>query len=216
MKLGPLIRRLLPAGLETMAAKAYRAVFVDLDKVALQLAKALPGDANVLDIGGGDGELLNRLLAMRTDVRVTMVDIAPSVGRFLLPQYRERVRLLPGTTIQAHLLTLHGQNRKYDAAIVVDVMHHIPGGQRESFLGEVHEALAPGGVLLIKDVEPGHLRATLGYLCDRYISGDRGVALISITELSDLVARIAPGRGVSEVGLLQEDRPNYLIRIGAA
>lgn len=216
MKLGPLIRRLLPAGLETMAAKAYRSVFVDLDKVALHLANTLPSDANVLDIGGGDGELLNRLLAMRADVRVTMVDIAPSVGRFLLPQYRERVCLLPGTTIQAHLLTLNEQSRKYDAAIVVDVMHHIPGGQRESFLGEVHAALVPGGLLLIKDVEPGHPRATLGYLCDRYISGDRGVALISIKELCDLAARVAPGRGVSEVGLLQEDRPNYLIRIGAA
>lgn len=215
MKIGPLIRRLLPAAVETMAARAYRSIFVDLEKVASHLADALPSNANVLDIGGGDGELLNRLLARRIDVRVTMVDIAPSVGRFLLPQYRQRVRLLPRTTIQAHLLTLREQSRKYDAAIVVDVMHHIPGGQRESFLGAVHEALSPGGVLLIKDVEPGHPRATLGYLCDRYISGDRGVALISIKELGDVVARVAPGLGVSELGLVQKDRPNYLVRVGA-
>jgi 2-polyprenyl-3-methyl-5-hydroxy-6-metoxy-1,4-benzoquinol methylase len=215
MKLGPLIRRFLPANVETMAAKAYRSVFVDLDKVASHLAKALPSGANVLDIGGGDGELLNRLFAMRADVSVTMVDIAPSVGRFLLPRYRGQVRLLPGTTIQAHLQTLPGQGRKYDAAIIVDVMHHIPGEQREAFLCAVHEALSPGGVLLIKDVEPGHPRAILGYLCDRYISGDRGVALISIRELCDLAARVAPGCGVNEVGLLLEDRPNYLITIGA-
>jgi 2-polyprenyl-3-methyl-5-hydroxy-6-metoxy-1,4-benzoquinol methylase len=215
MKLGTLIRQFLPSDLEAIAAKVYRSVFVDLDKVASHLTHALPSAANVLDIGGGDGELLNRLFAMRMDIRVTMVDIAPSVGRFLLPRYRERVRLLPGTTISDHLLTLNEQSRKYDAALVVDVMHHVPGGQRESFLGAVQAALSPGGVLLIKDVEPGHFRATLGYLCDRYISGDRGVALISIKELCELAARVAPGREVSEAGLLQEDCPNYLITIGA-
>src|SRR5687768_9608190 len=138
MKPGPLIRRMLPAGLETLAAKAYRSIFVDLDKVAQHLAGALPANADVLDIGGGDGELLNRLFALRSDVRVTMVDIAPSVGRFLLPRFHERVRLLPGTTIQAHLQALGAA--MYDAAMVVDVMHHIPQAQREAFLGAVHAA----------------------------------------------------------------------------
>lgn len=213
MKPGPLIRTLLPQSLEVRAAAAYRSVFIDLDKVAVRIAEALPPDANVLDIGGGDGELLNRLFAIRADLRVTMVDVANSVGRFVKPQYRSRVRLMPGTTIESHLGTL---DHRYDAAIVVDVMHHIALDQRKAFLQSVNDALLPGGILLIKDVEPGYFRATLGYLCDRYISGDRGVVLVPAAEIATLLASLTPGAVAEEVGLFEDDRPNYLVKVRRA
>ena len=216
MKLGPLIRRFLPQAVEVGLAKAYRSVFVDLDKVARHLSLALPKNANVLDIGGGDGDLLNRLFALRPDIRVTMVDIAASVGRFVQQRYGDRVRLEPGTTIQDHVLALATPEDKYDAAIIIDVMHHIPMAQREAFLRAVHNALVTGGTLLVKDVEPGYFRAKLGCLCDRYISGDRGVTLVPADEVSALVSRIAPGCVALETGLFSEDRPNYLVKVGSA
>lgn len=210
MKIGPLLRACMPPSLERTAASAYRAVFVNLDRVAAKLAEALPADADVLDIGGGDGELLNRLFALRPDVRVTMVDVAASVGRFLRPEYRERVTLIPSTTIQSHLGSLR---RKYDAAIVVDVIHHVALEQRTDFVHAVSQALRPDGILLVKDVEPGHFRATLGFLCDKYISGDRGVVLISSAQVVALADRLLPGSDPVEVGLFDADRPNYLVRI---
>lgn len=209
MSIGPAIRSLMPPALERAAANAYRAVFVDLDLVAARLAEALPTGASTLDIGGGDGELLNRLFALREDVRVTMVDVASSVGRFVEPQFRDRTRFIPSTTIESHLASLP---EKYDAAIVVDVMHHVPPGEREEFLRAVGGALKPGSPLLVKDVEPGHFRAALGLFCDRYISGDRGVALVSSAEMIALAERLL-GSKASEAGLLAVDRPNYLINM---
>lgn len=210
MKIGPLLRAWMPPSLERTAANAYRAIFVDLDRVAAKLAEVLPREANVLDIGGGDGELLNRLFALRPDVRVTMVDVAVSVGRFLDPDSQTRTTLIPATTIQAHLGSLQ---HKYDAAIVVDVMHHVALDQREDFVCAVSQALRPDALLLVKDVEPGHFRATLGFLCDKYISGDRGVVLISSAQVVAIADRLLPGSAPIEVGLFDIDRPNYLVRI---
>ena len=75
--------------------------------------------------------------------------------------------------------------------------------------------LQPGGAAFIKDVEPGHPRATLGWWCDRYVSGDRGVSLVSMAALRALVDQALEVAGVEEIGLLAIDRPNYLVRIAS-
>lgn len=214
MKVGPAVRRFMPAAIERKAAAAYRRIFVDLRKVAGLVAGALPADARLLDIGGGDGELLNHLLAVRPDVRVTMVDIAGSVGKFVEAGYRCRVRLLPGTSIEAHL----GQiNAPYDAALISDVMHHLPGEYRAQFLRSVRGALRQNGSILVKDIEPGHPIAWLSLVCDKYVSGDRGVVLLSRAELAALAgAELAPLALSAEIGLHRVDAPNYLVRLDLA
>lgn len=209
MRIGPLVRALMPLKFERAAASLYRAAFVDMGAVAATIAQLLPPAARVLDIGGGDGELLNRLLTLRSDVHVTMVDVAPSVGRFVKPEFRAKVALVPQTTVQSHAAALA---QKYDAAIVVDVVHHVTPGERHSFLACVAGTLRPGAPLLVKDVEPGHFRATLGYWCDKYLSGDMGVELIPATELINLLDRISPGQRPVEAGLFSVDSPNYLVR----
>ncbi|MEO8365363.1 MAG: class I SAM-dependent methyltransferase [Pseudoxanthomonas sp.] len=210
MKIGPAVRKLLPASAERKASRLYRSVFVDLGKVAALLSRMLPKDAFVLDIGGGDGDLLNLVLEARPDVRVAMVDIAGSVGKFLEPRYSERVELHPGVAIEDHILTFAG---RYDAAVVSDVMHHIPGPHRASFLLNVANALRPGARMLIKDVQPGHPVATLGLFCDRYLSGDKNVALISAEQLCEMTHASLPRHTSSELGLLAVDRPNYLVQL---
>lgn len=213
MKIGPAVRRLLPPGLERKAAAAYRRVFVDLRKVAEALAGELPADAHLLDIGGGDGELLNHLLDLRPDVRVTMVDIAKSVGKFVQPAHSERVRRLPDTPIESHLASV---TQRYDAALVSDVMHHLPAGYRVDFLRAVGAAVREGGKLLVKDVEPGHFVAWLSLMADMYVSGDKGVTLVSRQELYGLADTALSPRSMTEVGLFGKDRPNYLVRVELA
>lgn len=212
MALGPRVRRLLPARLEKVAADAYRGFFVDLDKVAACLAKHVPQDALLLDIGGGDGDLLNRLLAMRTDLSVDMVDIAGRVGTLLDARYESRVRRFPSTTLAQHASTHPGL---YQAALISDVMHHIPPEQRTEFLRAAARSLKPAGIAFIKDVEPGHPLATLGWLCDRYLSGDKGVSLVSIDSLRGLVDMSLKTEGFEELGLIQIDRPNYIIKLSS-
>lgn len=214
MKIGPALRRLMPSGFERRAAAVYRRVFVDLRKVAAALAGALPADAHLLDVGGGDGELLNHLLALRPDLRVTMVDVAGSVGKFVEPAYDDRLCRLPGTTIESHVGQL---DAPYDAALVSDVMHHLPGGYRPQFLRSIRDALAPGGSIFVKDIEPGHPIAWLSLVCDKYVSGDRGVVLVSPVELVALAeAELAPLAAAAEIGLHRVDAPNYLVRLDLA
>jgi 2-polyprenyl-3-methyl-5-hydroxy-6-metoxy-1,4-benzoquinol methylase len=210
MKAGPFVRALLPASAEKKASRLYRSVFVDLKKVAAAISNALPPDALVLDIGGGDGDLLNYIMAARPDVRVAMVDIAASVGKFLEPAYDARVELHPGTAIENHVLASAG---RYHAAVISDVMHHIPTQHRAGFLSNVAKALRPGAQILIKDVQPGHPIARLGFFCDKYLSGDRGVALISVEQLCELSRRSLARHTAKEIGLLEVDRPNYLVQL---
>lgn len=210
MKVGPAVRKLLPASIERKASRLYRSVFVDLAKVAAVLSPTLPANAFVLDIGGGDGDLLNHVLEMRPDVRVAMVDIADSVGKFLNPRYNGRVELYPGTAIEDHVLASAG---RYDAALISDVMHHIPEGRRAGFLRSVAKALRPEAQMLVKDVQPGHPIAQLGLFCDKYLSGDRGVALISAEQLCELSHAALAQHTAREIGLLKVDRPNYLVQL---
>ncbi len=210
MKIGPALRMLMSPPLERKAAGWYRSVFVDLGKVAAQLARQLPQQARVLDIGGGDGELLNGLLALRPDVSLVMVDVAESVGKFLEPRYRDRVELKPQTFIAEHVAVT---TQRYDAALVSDVLHHIPVAQRHAFLASVREAVNSNGTIFIKDLEPGHFISALSLYCDRYISGDRGVSLISMSGVRALASETFPAHVTTEIGLYDQDRPNYLLKL---
>ncbi len=210
MKIGPAFRRLLPARLERKAAGLYRSIFVDLRCVARLLAPQFPHGAKILDVGGGDGELLNHLFRGRPDLHVTMVDVSATVGKFVEPQYRTQIRLLPRTFIEDHLIEAAGQ---YDAAVISDVLHHIPLTLRPEFLANVRKALRPHGRLLIKDIEPGHFISHLSLFSDKNISGDKGVILIARSELASLARRTLPAHTFSETCLLSENRPNYLVTL---
>lgn len=208
MRIGPLIRSLLPGWVERTASRAYRRVFVNLDKVARVLGENLPPHACVLDVGGGDGDLLNRLLLLRPDLRIDMVDIAPRVGGHLHANHRDRVRFFPGRRLESHA---HPDGGTYDAIMIADVMHHIPATERADFLASLRNGLGRRAVILIKDVEPGHPIAWLGLYCDRYLSGDRDTQLIASRHLQSMMQAVWPDHLVREQGLLGLNRPNYLI-----
>jgi 2-polyprenyl-3-methyl-5-hydroxy-6-metoxy-1,4-benzoquinol methylase len=60
----------------------------------------------------------------------------------------------------------------FAGAYVLDVMHHIPSRDQRSVLARLHELLAPGGVLLMKDIttEPRH-ELVFTELMDRVMVG---------------------------------------------
>ena len=210
MPLGPSIRKLIGPSLAPPIGRAYRNLFVNLDKVARALTGVLPPGAHVLDIGGGDGEPLNHLLELRDDLRVTTIDPGPQVGQWIAPRFAERVTCLPGTGIEEYL----AQGRTDpDAVVIADVMHHIPVASRPAFFASLKTLWDrnPDLRIIVKDVEPGSPRALLGLWSDRYITGDRGVSLVSRRQIVALMeAAIGPLRH-EETPLHQWDSPNYAI-----
>lgn len=207
MPIGPAIRRSVGPKLERQLSAIYRRVFVDLGAVANVLAEYCPRDARLLDVGGGDGELLNKLLVLRPDLTLDMVDIATTIGKFIEPSLEQRIRRFPATPVEA-LPDLPGG---YGAALISDVMHHLSPDYRRDFLSAVRAKLTPSAPLFVKDIEPGHPIASLSLFCDRHISGDKSVSLVSMAELTELGSHLS-ACSCEEIGLLAANRPNYIMR----
>jgi hypothetical protein len=208
--LGAAIRRAIGPRHARRLGRWYRAIFVDLAKEAAALAAVIPPGAHLLDVGGGDGEPLNHLLAARPDLRVTTLDPGPVVGQWIEAAYASRVVRLPYTTLQQYLSAGRADP---DAVLIADVMHHIPDAARATFLASVRVLLdrVPGLRVIVKDVEPGSWRALLGYWSDLYITGDRGVSPISRDHLMHLLqTELGPLRR-EDTGLFAADGPNYAI-----
>jgi hypothetical protein len=206
--LGPAIRGVLGARWARRAGRWYRAIYVDLAKEAAALASAMPRDAHLLDIGGGDGEPLNHLLNLRPDLRVTTLDPGPVVGQWIEARFDGQVTRLPGTSLAEYLA---GSRVNPDAILIADVLHHIPEIARADFLGSVRTLLdrVPTLRIIVKDVEPGYWRALLGCWSDRYITGDVDVKPISRKDLVYLFHRELGPLRCEDTNLFEVDRPNY-------
>lgn len=210
MTLGRLVRNVLGERRARSAGRLYRALFVDMAKASELIAAEIPPGAHVLDVGGGDGEPLNHLLALRSDIRVTTIDVATGVGRWIDAMHAARVERLDATSLASYLAS--GRPLP-DVLLLSDVMHHVPGGERDAFLAAVRDLLrrVPRLRIIVKDVEPGHWRATLGLWSDRYVTGDRGVLPIGRRELVGAMTRVEAGLRWRETGLFAHDPPNYAL-----
>jgi SAM-dependent methyltransferase len=211
MTIGQLARRVLGRHFGTVG-RLYRSLFVDLGAVARTTSPYVPASGVVLDVGGGDGELLNELLALRPDVTARLIDPSPRVGALLRDEFRARVELYPGTDMRS------APDRAWEDADVIlisDVLHHVPPALRGQFMADLKtrvETEARRARIIIKDVEPGHLRATLGRLADRYVSGDPTVSLVGRAGVCALVHEAFGDRvATDESRLFGEDSPNYAL-----
>ena len=210
MALGTLIRRLMGASMARRAGIWYRAIYVDLTKVASVIAAVIPRGAHLLDIGGGDGQPLNHLLALRPDLTVTTLDPGPVVGQWIEARFDHQVTRLPSTTL-ADYLASGGPDP--DAVLIADVMHHIPEIARADFLGSLRPLLnrVPQLRIIVKDVEPGSWRASLGFWSDRYVTGDANVSPLSRNRLVRLFEDELGPLHQTDTVLIQTDRPNYAV-----
>lgn len=207
MTIGTAARRAL-GPLFPVAGRAYRRVFVDVRKVAAAVP-ALPHGAVLLDVGGGDGEILNHLLDRQPGLRVVAVDLAADIGQALRPDIRGRVDLRPATSVRDYL---DAGGEPADAVLMSDVFHHVPSVGRSQLVRDVLAAFRGNPPLLIvKDIVPAGMRSGLAFWSDRNISGDKGVEAISPAALTDLICAVRPDLVVTPTGLIDVDAPNYCL-----
>jgi cyclopropane fatty-acyl-phospholipid synthase-like methyltransferase len=207
MSIGQLARRVLGRWFPLLGAH-YRALFVDLEKVVDSLP-ALSPQPEILDIGGGDGAVLNLVLGRYPRAHATMIDLSLRMGSSLHPDRAQRVRLLPGVSMRDYSRVAHPPA---DIVIVSDVLHHVPVGERRQFFADLRDLLGGHKTLIfVKDVEPGSWRATAGYLADRYISGDKQVELISQATVRSLLVEAFPNAALRATELAERDPPNYAL-----
>ena len=207
MSPGPLLRRLLGDRWFPILGRLYRRVFVDLRKVVEGFPE-VPEGGHILDVGAGDGELMNLLLPLNPGATATLIDVAPQVGGWLRADLRDRVEALPETSVAAYAK----RKRPVDLVILSDVVHHVPLPERPGLLADLRELLGGRAAkLVVKEVEPGSWRAQIYYLADRFITGDRNVHFIRRDEVRQLVQSALPDAACQETDLYRRNPPNYCL-----
>jgi predicted TPR repeat methyltransferase len=160
----------------------YRGIFVDLDAFVASTRASVTAPERILEIGCGDGLVTERLAQAFPGSILTGIDVCSQPGR-LYRGDRTRVRFL--RTSAAELNATDGA--RYQLVVVADVLHHVPHPQWASFLSSAAKSIADGGAMVLKDWMRERTPAYLmGYLSDRFVTGDR-IRYPSDEELRSLV-----------------------------
>ncbi|QZP38039.1 class I SAM-dependent methyltransferase [Halobaculum magnesiiphilum] len=148
----------------------------------------------VVDLGGGTGRASRTLRDLRVDA--TVFDYSAGMLR------RAREDGFQG--VRADAATLPVRDASLDAVVVADALHHFP--DPESAIREVERALAPGGVLVIREFDPstrrGRALATLESVAgmdSRFFEADALAELFDDAGLRGHV--VEPGFGYTVAGV---------------
>ena len=168
MRIGAFVRRCFGRH-ERWISEAYRSIFIDIDTFVDQLTVWAPDANRILEVGCGEGAVTERLVAAFPGATITGVDIMPHLGR-LYAGPQDRVRFVE-ITVQELAKT---NADFYDLIVLADVLHHVPLNIRAEFMAAICQLMAPRGKFVMKEWERNYSPIYwLGYLSDRYLTGDR-------------------------------------------
>ena len=146
----------------------------DMIETGVELLAALaPADGHVLDLGGGTGALSSAVLDGLPGVRVTVLDVDPDMlaeARRRLTPFADRVAFQEGSFLDALPAA--------DAVVASLALHHVHDlGAKTELYRAIHDALAPGGVLLNLDAAVTEDSRLNGLIFDRMAArmGDHGI-----------------------------------------
>ncbi len=203
MSIGQTVRRILGPSFDAVA-RIYRSYYVDLDSFAARFS-GLEDISSVLEIGCGDGHLVEAMTSVMPDVSVLGIDVADDPGSlFKGDDARVQFRTIPAEA-------LLDQGEHFDLVVMCDVLHHVPEQDREALMSTAWELARPGGYLAVKDwVSTRNLATTLAYLSDTYVTADRPSFFGTRDEFTQLVL---PGSSVvADEGWIPPHQNNvYLI-----
>jgi ubiquinone/menaquinone biosynthesis C-methylase UbiE len=129
----------------------------DPEPIRAGLARADRPVERVLDLAGGAGRA-----ARAVDAPVVVLDAAPGMLR------RAAQRGHDAVAGDAARLPLRAD--AVDAVVVLDAFHHLP--DPDATLAEVERVLRPGGVLVVREFDPGTVRGRALAAAERMVGFD--------------------------------------------
>jgi 2-polyprenyl-3-methyl-5-hydroxy-6-metoxy-1,4-benzoquinol methylase len=147
-----------------------------------RLRAYLPTQGRILDVGCGVGSL-DYEIGRQSALRVFGIDVdATSIG------FAQRYHSRPNVDFAA--LDLEAVEGQFECVLFVDVFHHVDPREHSTLLNTARRLLAPGGYVLIKDIE--RRRGQISTWLDRYVSGCPDVYMFNCAELTDVVSKTLP------------------------
>jgi 2-polyprenyl-3-methyl-5-hydroxy-6-metoxy-1,4-benzoquinol methylase len=135
------------------------------------MSRALPDEGRILDLGCGIG-LLSAYLALVAPRR-RMVGVEPNAPKIEIAKAAARVLGIANEYV-AGTIESSGVAGPFDGIVTSDVLHHVPKDRQIPLLAHLASLLAPGGVLVIKDVTTRPLyKHFFAYLTDIVMAGPR-------------------------------------------
>lgn len=209
MGIGSTVRRRLGA-LEVPVSNAYRSYFINLEDFA-ELVRSVAPAERILEVGCGDGSLVQRLAAVYPTAEIVGIDISAEPGRLF---EGDRSRVSFRSILTGDLLREDPQ--RFDLVVICDVVHHVPHSERAALLADARELLVPGGHLVVKDWEPTRsLAHGLAYFSDTYVSGDT-VSFPSRSELRSQIQELLPDDEILAEARVPPRRNNFAIVVQRA
>ncbi len=111
----------------------------------LRALDCVPSGGRLLDLGAGHGIFAH--LALERGAR-EVVAVEPDRRKVFLIPRRPGLRVVAG-----YPPAVRGT---FDAVAVFDVLYRLPKSEWDPLLAWVRERLAPGGLFLLKEIDPGH------------------------------------------------------------
>jgi len=117
--------------------------------LARHLTELLPPNATVLDVGSGDGLLASRVMSARPDLQIRGVDVLMRPESFIPVEQFDGVHL-------------PFANREFDAAMMVDVLHH--ASEQDALLREMARVVKRAVVIKDHVVQGFMAHSTLRFM----------------------------------------------------
>ncbi len=110
----------------------------------------LPAEGRILDVGCGFGLFAGYFAQTQPERRITGIDTnarrIETARRVMLSLGQDGHTFIAGDARDPQV------QGPFDGIYVLDVMHHVPREDQESVLRSLYDLLAPGGVLVLKDI----------------------------------------------------------------
>jgi cyclopropane fatty-acyl-phospholipid synthase-like methyltransferase len=172
--------------------------------------RALRG--RVLSLGSGHGAVDRYLAEINPDVTIEGVDL----DKERVEQARATQDRAPRVRLEVADVTTLDPGDGYDAAIAIDLLHHVPADAHGTIARALHRALKPGGTCLVKEMATEPRRQYLwNRTHDRIVAGPDPIHCRAPDDMAEVFREA--GFRVEDVRRLKRLRiyPQYLVKARA-